>query len=269
MALAVYAGLQVTSYHVDHGIREGSADEAAIVAQAAERLGADFVALTVVCPTGPNLEARARRARFDALPDDVATGHTADDQAETIIVNLLRGSTSAGLAGMRLGPRHPILRLRRADTHRLVSSLGLIVVNDPSNASSIFVRNRIRHEALPLLADISRRDLAPLIARQAEILGEESDLLDELAQVIDPTDVMAVRNAPPPLARRAIRTWLRALDANSYPPNSAAIERVLAVARGEVVGCQIAGGLQIRRSAGRLHVFATPVLPYGLGPGDE
>lgn len=252
LVLAVAAGCVATAYHVDHGLRPGSAAEADVVAEAAMRLRVDFVALSVDCAPGPNLEARARAARLAVLPTDAATGHTADDQAETVVVNLLRGAGVDGLAGMRPGTRHPILRLRRSETHRLVSSLGFRTVSDPSNRDPAYQRNRIRHELLPMAQDIARRDLVPVLARQAGLLADEAALLDELARQLDPSDARALAAAPLPLARRAVRRWLRALDGSHYPPDSAAVERVLAVARGDVLACQVAGGARLRRSRGRL-----------------
>ena len=80
-------------------------------------LGAGFEAWTVAVAPGPNLEARARAARFAALPAGVATGHTMDDQAETVLLHVLRGAAADGLAGMAPGLRHPLLALRRAETH--------------------------------------------------------------------------------------------------------------------------------------------------------
>src|ERR1039458_3679313 len=100
LILAAAAGCAVTAIHVDHGLREQSAAESTVVAEAAALVGAGFVAEKVTVPLGPNLEARARAARFGVLPDPVATGHTMDDQAETILLNLLRGSGADGLAGM-------------------------------------------------------------------------------------------------------------------------------------------------------------------------
>jgi len=252
LVLAVSAGCRVTAYHVDHGLRTGSSEEAGVVADAANRLRADFVALTVACPPGPNLEARARDARFAALPPGTATGHTADDQAETVFVNLLRGAGSSGLAGMRPGTRHPILALRRRETRRLVESVGLAVVEDPSNADPAHQRNRIRHELLPLAEEIARRDLAPVLARQAVLFADDVDLLDELALELDTTDARSLATAPMPLARRAVRRWVRDLTGNRYPPDSAAVERVIAVARGDVLACEVGGGLRVRRSRGVL-----------------
>ena len=192
LVLAVAAGCRVTAVHVDHGLRPpGSAAEADVVAASAAALGAAFRSVRVIVADGPNLEARARAARYAVLPADVLTGHTADDQAETVLVNLLRGSGLDGLAGM--GPdRHPILRLRRAETQALCADLGLTTVDDPSNADPRHRRNRIRHELLPLLDAIAERDVGALLARQADTLRDEADLLDALAAGIDPTDAAAL-----------------------------------------------------------------------------
>jgi tRNA(Ile)-lysidine synthase len=252
LALAVAAGCRPTAYHVDHGLRAGSADEAEVVREAASRLGAAFVSLRVDLAPGPNLEARARAARFAVLPEGVATGHTADDQAETILLNFVRGAGLRGLAGMVPGRRHPILGLRRADTEDLVDELGLAVVRDPSNADPAFRRNRVRAELLPLIGDISRRDPVPVLVRQAALLSEEAELLDAMAAALDPTSTASLGAAPLALRRRAVRSWLTALSDPPYPPDAAAVERVLAVASGAVVACEVPGGLRIRRSRGRL-----------------
>ena len=250
LVLAARAGCEVTAVHVDHGLRAASGAEAEVVAAVASTVGASFRAERVVVGPGPNLEARARDARRRVLPAGAATGHTADDQAETVLVNLLRGSGLDGLAGMRPGPSKPILRLRRAETRRLCDELGLVPVEDPSNLDPAHVRNRIRHEVLPLLGDVARRDVAGLLARQADGLRADGDLLDELAGALDATDAAALRAAPVALARRAVRRWL----ADPYPPDAAAVERVLAVARGEAVACEVKGGVEVRRSGGRLAV---------------
>ncbi len=254
MALGVAHGCLVTAYHVDHGIRPGSSDERAMVEHAANRVGAAFVALEVSCPPGPNLEARARRLRYSVLPEGVATGHTADDQAETVLLNLLRGSGRDGLSGMRRGTRHPILSLRRSETAAFADSLGVEVVRDASNEDPRFRRNRVRGELLPLLDDIAGRDLVPVIVRQADLLRDESALLDELAAHIDPTDVHALRAVPLALRRRALRRWIREHSRDGYFPDSSVIERVLRVVDGEVIACEIAGGQRIRRSTGRLSI---------------
>jgi tRNA(Ile)-lysidine synthase len=262
LILARAAGLAATAVHVDHGLRDGSAGEAGVVRAAAGRLGAGFSAVRVVVSHGPNLEARAREARYGALPPGVLTGHTADDQAETVLVNLLRGASADGLAGMRPArangerpgaPVRPLLALRRHETAALCRHVGFEPVHDPSNHDRRFLRNRVRHELLPLLAELSGRDPVPLLCRQAALMADEAQLLDELSARLDPTDARALVGAPPALARRALRTWLRGPAGHSgHPPPAADIERVLAVARGEVVACEVAGGIRIARTGGRL-----------------
>jgi tRNA(Ile)-lysidine synthase len=250
LVLAVAAGLDVTAVHVDHGLRPGSAAEAEVVADAAARLGAAFEARRVALAAGPNLEARARAARRGALPAGALLGHTADDLAETVLLNLLRGAAVDGLAGFDPACR-PIRRLRRAETRALCAATGLEPVSDPSNADPAFRRNRVRHELLPLLDAIAERDVVPVLARQADLLRDDATLLDELAAAIDPTDARALAAAPPALARRAVRRWLRD-GGEQHPPDRATVERVLAVAGGAVAACEVGAGRSVRRSRGRL-----------------
>jgi tRNA(Ile)-lysidine synthase len=249
LVLAVAGGLRVTAVHVDHGLRPESHREAALVEEAARRLGTGFASERVHVAPGPNLEARARVARYAALPPGVLTGHTADDQAETVLLNLLRGAGLDGLAGMRpVG--HPLLLLRRRDTRAVCAAVGLVPFDDPSNTSREHRRNRVRHEVMPLLDDVAGRDVAEVVARQARLLRDDADLLDALAADVDPTDARALAAAPPPLARRAIRRWL----ADPYPPAGATVDRVLAVARGDAVACELPGGRRVERHARRLSV---------------
>ncbi|MDO8364579.1 MAG: tRNA lysidine(34) synthetase TilS [Actinomycetota bacterium] len=252
LALAVAAGLHVTAVHVDHGLRPGSAEEAGVVAAAAARLGTGFRSVRVQLADGPNLEARARAARYAALPAGVLTGHTADDQAETLLVNLLRGAGTAGLAGMRPGVHRPLLALRRTDTVALCAALRLPVVRDPSNLDPRHLRNRVRHELLPLMAQMSQRDPVPVLLRQADLARAESDLLDQLASALDPTDAKSLATAPAALARRALRRWLT----QAHPPDAATVERVLAVARGEAPATDVGGGRRVTRHRQRLALSA-------------
>ncbi|HYI62831.1 MAG TPA: tRNA lysidine(34) synthetase TilS [Acidimicrobiales bacterium] len=257
LVLACAAGCRVTAVHVDHGLRPGSAAEADVVAEAARRYGAGFRAEAVEVAPGSNLEARARAARWSVLPADACTGHTLDDRAETVLVNLLRGAGSTGLGALRPGPRHPILALRRAETRALCASEGLDPVEDATNDDPRFVRNRVRHEVLPLLAEVAGRDLVPVLARQAELLADDADLIDALAAELDPTDARALAAAPVPLARAALRAWLRPAG-GGHPPSAAAVERVRSVAAGEVVATELPGGWRVSRSAGRLRLDPPP-----------
>jgi len=122
------------------------------------------------------------------------------------------------------------------------------VVVDPTNVDPRFRRNRIRHELLPLLDAIAERDVAALLARQADLARADVDHLDALAAALDPTDARALAAAPLALARRAVRRWLR----TEHPPEAAAVERVLAVARGEAVATEIGLGRRVERHQQRL-----------------
>jgi tRNA(Ile)-lysidine synthase len=255
LVLARVAGLEVTAHHVDHGLRPGSAAEAEVVAAAAERVGAGFRSWTVAVDDGPNLEARAREARRAVLPADVLTGHTADDRAETVLLHLLRGAGPAGAIGIARSPRRPLLDLRRHETVALCASLDLAVVDDPSNRDPRFRRNRVRHELLPLLADIGDRDPVPVLVRQADLFADVDGALASAAAALDPTSVADLRAAPTAVAGAAVRAWLRAAGVGGgYGIDADATARVLDVASGAVVATEVAGGWRVARSQGRLSV---------------
>jgi tRNA(Ile)-lysidine synthase len=157
---------------------------------------------------------------------------------------------------MRVGPRHPLLGLRRAETEGLCRHLGLHPVVDPSNDDPRFLRNRVRHELIPLCSAIASRDVVPVLARQAGTLAGDADLLDAVATLIDPEDAAGLAHAPDPVARRTIRAWL--VGQGGHPPPREAVERVLEVARGERRATEVPGGRRVSRSRGRL----------ALGPPD-
>jgi tRNA(Ile)-lysidine synthase len=262
LVLAVEAGCAVTAVHVDHGLRPGSAAEADHVAALASDLGVPFRAARVHVSPGPNLEARARDARRLVVGREAMTGHTADDRAETVLLQLIRGAGTTGLAGIRPGPAKPILGLRRHETRQLCADRGLAVVDDPSNRDPAFVRNRVRGEVLPLLDAVAGRDTAALLARAAALLDEDDRFLDDLAAALDPTDARALAAAPAVLARRAVRAWLIA-SSPPYPPDLATVERVLEVARGNARGTEVGGGRRVQRTAGQLRV--SEPCPSGTG----
>ena len=250
LVLACASGLQATAWHVDHGLRDNSHTEAALVRDLAAQLSAHFESRTVAVDSAANVEAHAREARYAVLPSAVLTGHTADDQAETILINLLRGSGTRGLAGMQPTMQRPLLQLRRSETQSLCDELGITYFHDPSNDDDRFQRNRIRREVLPLLESLSKRDIVPVLNRQADLLRDDDDLLNELAAALDPTDALALAQAPIALSRRAIRAWL----SNPLVPDSATVDRVLDVARGNTLACDIGLGRHVRRSQQRLRI---------------
>ena len=150
--------------------------------------------------------------------------------------------------------RRPLRRLRRRETRALCDILGLEPIEDPTNLDSAFRRTRVRHELLPLLDDIAERDVAPILARQTDLARDDVALLDGLAAALDPCDARALVAAPASLARRAVRRWLRTGGPGGdelHPPDGASVDRVLAVARGEAVACELPGGWRVARSRER------------------
>ena len=121
----------------------------------------------------------------------------------------------------------------------MCESEGLRYVHDPTNSEPRFRRNRVRHEILPLLDDVAARDVAALLARTADLLRDDDTLLEQLAADLDPTDALALRDVPLPLARRAVRRWL---ERGGYPPDAATVARVLEVAAGNARGCDVGAG---------------------------
>lgn len=257
LALATATGRPVTAVHVDHGLRPTSAAEAAQVAELARDWGATFELHRVRIVDGPDLEARARRVRHDAVGPRGLWGHTADDQAETVLLRLVRGTGPHGLAAMR-PDRHPLLALRRTETRALCAHLGVDVVQDESNRDPRFDRVRVRHEVLPLLDDVARRDVVPLVARLAEQAAELDDLVTLLAAEVDATSVAALQAAPGPVAVAAFRRWWTDATGGLPPPDSAAVDRIRAVVAGSSRGCDVAHGWSLRRRSGRLRLERAP-----------
>ena len=239
----------VSAVHVDHGLREAGRAEAASVEALCDQFGAGFSVMHLDLAPGANLQARARDARHAALGPEALLGHTADDQAETVVLQLLRGGALDALAAMR-ADRRPLLGLRRTETERVCELVGYEPVRDPSNADPRFWRSRVRHEVIPLLCDIAGRDVVPLLARGSGLAAADADLLDVLAADIDPTSASELRNAPVALARRAIRAWLR----TDHPPDAGTVERVLEVARHTHRATEVGGGRRVSRSADRLRL---------------
>ena len=166
--------------HVDHGLRPDSASEADHVARLAAARALAFHALHVEVGQGPSLQDRARRARHAALGEladavgasVIALGHTADDQAETVLMRALGGVGRRGLAGMaaregRLA--RPLLRVWRREVTAYCAALGLDCLEDPSNRDRRFLRTRVRHEVIPAIEAVfpgARRRLVVLADRQ-------------------------------------------------------------------------------------------------------
>jgi tRNA(Ile)-lysidine synthase len=269
-------GLAVHGLVVDHQLQPGSAAVAQTAAQALRRLGCTAVRVletTVDGPGGP--EAAARRARYAALREAapagvlVLLGHTLDDQAETVLLGLGRGSGPRSVAGMReLDPPwgRPFLAVRRAVTATACAALDLAPWADPHNADPRFQRVRLRTEVLPLLEDVLASGVAQALARTAEQLQEDLDVLDGqacgllAAARLDPPsdvadlDVAVLAQAPAALRRRVLRRWL--LDAGVVELTDAhlrAADDLIGRWSGQAA-LRLPGALELVRARGRLHV---------------
>ena len=252
VALASATDLKVTAWHVDHGLRPSSGSDAEAARAIATRLGAAFELRRVRVDPGPNLEARARTARYAALPDDVLVGHTADDRAETVLFNIGRGAGLAGASAPHAGVGRPLLGLRRFETHALCDQLGLATVHDPMNDDPAFARVAIRNEVMPALAGALGRDPVLLLNRHADLASQALEVIAELAAGLDPTSTAALTAAPRAVAAEALRSWVA--EAVGSAPTAASIDRVLDVAAGCSIATEITGGHRVARTAGRLRI---------------
>jgi tRNA(Ile)-lysidine synthase len=256
--LGIPAGL-VT---VDHGLQEGSATWAAQTAELGRALGLDPVLVRRVhVGTAGGPEAAARTARYDALAAAageraVLLAHTLDDQAETVLLGLGRGSGPRSIAGMRPVDGcwlRPLLGIRRATTRAACAAEQLPYRQDPHNDDPRFTRARLRAEVLPLLEDVLRGGVAEALARTAELLRDDLDALDALAGAL-------AREGPLPageLARhpRAIRT--RVLRSWAGVPLTAAQLRALDALVADWHGqgpVALPSGRTVRRASGMLHL---------------
>ena len=250
LVLAVAAGCRAMAVYVNHQLRPEAEADGRQVAALAAALGAEFELRAAPVEPGANLEARARQARYQVLPADVLVGHTADDQAETVLINLLRGAGVAGLGAMRQDGRRPLLELRRRQTERVCELVGYVPVADSMNHDPAFQRNRVRHELLPLLGEIAQRDVVPLLCRTAELCRAADELLVSLNPEVDAADTKALRELPEEEMRLAVRRWVASQV--GLPPDLASVQRIVEVVQGKSVGTNISGGHHVRRSQGRL-----------------
>ena len=254
LLLALEAGLVATVHHVDHHARPTSGADAEHVHAICQQLDVVFVRHDVLVEPGANFESRARSARRSAMPGGVLTGHTMDDLAETVLLNMLRGAGLDGLSPMVNDPTKPLRDLRRSDLHAFVSATPFVALHDETNDSPDFRRNRVRHELIGQLNDVADRDVVPILARQAVLLHDERTWLDELALddravSLEEADCRVLRTWPRARLRRWLRAQLRVADAGdgSHPPSAAEVERAIVVVDGDVVATELSGGRRLSR----------------------
>lgn len=224
VAAATAEFADVTALVVDHGLQRGSDAVARDAAAAARGLGAAAEVLVVVVSSdGSGPEAAARTARYAALDGSrrgrpVLLGHTLDDQAETVLLGLGRGSGARSLRGMAAWDApwgRPLLGVRAADTRAACHDLGLECWDDPHNIDPTFTRVRLRHEVLPLLEDVLGGGVAEGLARTAALLGVDDDELDRLAGAVPvggdgALEVSRLEPLPTAVLTRVLRRWLLA-----------------------------------------------------------
>ena len=227
------AGLRAGAVIVDHGLQDGSADAAAQASRRATALGLDPVLVrTVVVGSAGGPEAAARDARYTALAEAagaagavaVLLGHTLDDQAETVLLGLARGSGGGSLKGMAPAAGlflRPLLDIRHATTVRFCADSGLEPWLDPQNADPRFSRVRVRESVLPVLERELGPGIAEALARTAAAIREDTEALDafaeeqleELAEHAEAgisLPVAALAANPPALRQRIIRATVLA-----------------------------------------------------------
>jgi tRNA(Ile)-lysidine synthase len=267
------AGLRAGAVTVDHGLQPGSGGRAEAVAEQLRALGLDpVVVLPVSVGTAGGPEAAARTARYDALDAAadrfgavaVLLGHSLDDQAETVLLGLARGSGARSLAGMapvRGRLRRPLLDLERATLRAACTAEGLAPWDDPHNAEPAFARVRVRASVLPVLERELGPGVAAALARTARLLRADADALDAAAAAAAESvrsdgglDVAALAALPAAVRTRVLRA---AAIAAGCPGSALSADHVEAVDR-LTTGwhgqgpLDLPGGVRAARACGRL-----------------
>jgi tRNA(Ile)-lysidine synthase len=283
LALTAIAAAErpTTALIVDHGLQTGSRAVAETARQQALSVGcvaARIIPVVVGRAGGP--EAAARKARYTALQAardgaPVLLGHTLDDQAETVLLGLGRGSGPRSISGMRPHdpPWHrPLLGVRRSVTHTACDELGLKPWHDPHNFETRFTRTRLRLDVLPLLEEVLGGGVAEALARTATALREDTDTLDQIAaQALETAqtteaglDTGTLAGLPGAVRRRVIRAWLLVNGANDLTDvQIRAVDRLVTAWRGQG-GVAVGSGLCrqrlfVGRRQGVLVLYTEPV----------
>lgn len=264
--------LRVEVATLDHGLRPEAQDEVQAVARLAARWELPCHVVPLRLAPGSGVEARAREARYSALESVrrerglqvVATAHTASDQAETLLMRLVRGTALRGAAGIhRVRPFlvRPLLERTREEVEAFLAGEGVSFVTDPMNKDPAFLRTRIRHEVLPVLVRAAGFPVVPRLAAFARLAAEDEALLGRLADGAwgrlslpdGSLDAVGVRALEPPLRRRVLARLLASAGAEVDEASLARAQRAVETGRAVTLrGGQASGGLQLRTAGGRV-----------------
>ncbi len=264
--------------HLNHGLRgRTSGQDAAFVRRLAASYGLDAVVEKRAVSGSEDSGRRARMAFFAEHGSRVFLAHHADDQVETVVMNFLRGAGTGGLGGMREVSRNgkvelirPLLEFARGELAAYAIARGLPFREDASNAGRDFLRNRVRHDLLPLARAVMRREIRGAILRGAAIAREDDALAGELsvgmlANILEVDGSLATRAllaSPVAVQRRVIREWLVRAGATDVGFDEVETVRRIADPRCTTARHMMPGALQIRRCAGHLRLVpAAPARP--------
>ena len=270
----------VRAVFVNHEL-DGSASLQASAVKLTEFLDLPLSVLSAPVADGSNLESRARDARWLAIRRDlgtdevVVTGHSRDDLAETVLINLLRGAGARGLAAMAVphpGIVRPLLGIDRADLRAVAEVLGLPFTDDPANDRRDLLRNRVRADLVPLLGERYQPGVRSNLARAASHLSQDDAVLEAAAAQIpigDDEGAVLISAAllvtvPRPVAARAVRTALR--QANPpYAGRSDDIYAVLRIAAGDVAKVTLTSALTAAREGPFVAIWKSePAVPESV-----
>lgn len=257
VAAAAAEGIDATAIVIDHGLQSGSGDVAKHASDQATRLGIPSTVVPVtVAPSPSGVEAAAREARYAALfahagTREVWVAHTADDQAETLLLGALRGNP-AGMSPRDGRLVRPFLTIRRADTVGACAELGLEPWNDPMNEDAAYRRVAIRTNVIPQLSDLIGGDAVPALAATADRIAADNQLIADLNDLTPTSSCAELVADPPAIRRRRLAAWLLDQGVPVQRDQLAAIESLVTDWRGQGP-INVAGGAVARR-AGTLHM---------------
>lgn len=257
LALAAAAAAEekdVRCVVVDHGLQDGSAEVARRAADVTRGFGLEAEVVPVEVGEG-NLEAAARSARYEALlayGHDVWVAHTADDQAETLLLGALRGNPS-GMAPRTGRIVRPFLGIRRADTVGACEELGLDPWHDPMNADPAFRRVAMRNQVLPLLSELLGGDAVPAIAATADRIAADQALIASLTNLTPTTSCAELAEDAGPIRRRRLAAWLLEQGVPVQGDQLDAVEALVVDWHGQGP-VAVAGGRAVVRRKGKLNL---------------